>query len=140
MAANHFGAIVEDCWANLPKHYLNITLDAFVLMPNHVHGVIIIEDNTMGVGAGLQPALSERVVDERHSMSEIVRAFKTFSARTINQIRASTGSHVWQRGFYDHIIRSEHELNRVREYIIDNPKKWSEDIDNPVNCQRRRRV
>ena len=57
MAANHLGAAVEDCWAKLPDHYDNVALDAFILMPNHVHGVIIIQDDPTGVGAGLQPVL-----------------------------------------------------------------------------------
>ena len=59
MAANRLGAAVEDCWAELPEHYDNVALDAFILMPNHVHGVIIIQDAPTGVGAGLQPARPE---------------------------------------------------------------------------------
>ena len=59
MAANRLGAAVEDCWAELPDHYDNVALDAFILMPNHVHGVIIIQDAPTGVGAGLQPARPE---------------------------------------------------------------------------------
>lgn len=153
--ANRLGAVVEDCWAELPDHYDNIALDAFILMPNHIHGVIIIkdtptvvgaglqhaaeamarsaEDTSTVVGAGLQPALPAAVGSRRHSVPEIVRAFKTFSARRINEMRASTGTPVWQRGFYDHIIRSESELDRVRIYIMDNPRRWSEDADNPAN-------
>ena len=128
-------------------------------MPNHVHGVIIIEDEPTGVGfvspanlavttdanatdvgAGLKPALPAEVVSRPQGLPEIVRAFKTFSARKINEIRASPGTPVWQRGFYDHVIRGEGELDRVRTYIMDNPRKWSEDGDNPANWRGRRRV
>ena len=134
MEANCLGAVVEDCWARLPEHYGNVALDAFILMPNHVHGVLIIEDGPPGVGAGLQPARQEAASSRRrHGVPEIVRAFKTFSARRINKMRASTGAPVWQRGFYDHVIRGEDELDRVRAYITDNPRKWSEDADNPAN-------
>ena len=127
MVRNRLGAVVEDCWAKLPDHYNNVSLDAFVLMPNHIHGVIIIESAPPGV-----PASSTR-----RGIPEIVRAFKTFSARKINTVRGSPGISVWQRGFYDHAIRNERELDRVRTYIMDNPRKWSEDPDNPANWRSR---
>jgi putative transposase len=114
MAANRLGAVVEDSWAGSPNHYQNVSLDAFILMPNHVHGVIIIEDEPSGVGAGLKPALPATASSRRHGAPEIVRAFKTFSARRINEMHPSTGKSVWQLGFYDHVIRGESELNRVR--------------------------
>ena len=142
MAANPLGTVVEDCWDELPDHYDSLALDAFILMPNHVHGVILLQDepNNASVGAGLQPAIPRPAASRRHGLPEIVRAFKTFSARKINRMRASTGASVWQRGFYDHVIRDEDELDRVRTYILDNPRKWSEDPDNPENWPSRRRV
>ena len=140
MEANRLGSVIEDCWAKLPDHYDNVALDAFILMPNHVHGVIIIEDGPTCVGAGLKPALPAAVSVRRHGVPEIVRAFKTFSARKINEMRASTGTPVWQRGFYDHVIRDDGELDRVRTYVMDNPRKWSEDADNPANWRGRGRV
>ncbi len=109
-------------------------------MPNHVHGVIIIKDKPTGVGAGSQPAFPRAMATRRHGVPEIVRAFKTFSARKVNEVRPSTGTPVWQRGFYDHVIRGESELDRVGTYIMDNPWKWSEDEDNPANWQGRGRV
>ena len=133
-------------------------LDAFAVMPNHVHGVIIIKDEpttadvgpafkptfpttaTADVGAGFQPAFPSAATSKRHGVPEVIRAFKTFSARSINDIRGTSGVPVWQRGFYDRVMRSEAELNRVRTYIEDNPRKWSEDADNPANWPTRRRV
>ena len=140
VSASRLGAIVEDSWAGLPDHYGNVILDAFILMPNHVHGVIIIHDEPTVVGAGLKPALAPAVTSRRHGLPEIVRAFKTFSSRRINELRASPGTPVWQRGFYDHVIRNESELDAVRAYIADNPRKWSEDADNPANWRVRGRV
>ena len=140
MAVNRLGAIVEDCWARLTDHYDNVALDAFILMPNHVHGVLIIEDDLPDVGAGWKPGLPSAMISKRHGIPEIVRAFKTYSARKINEMRAADRPPVWQRGFYDHVIRGEGELNRVRTYIMDNPRRWSEDPDNPANWQRRGRV
>ena len=140
MEANGPGSVVEECWTKLPDHYDNLVLDAFILMPNHVHGVIILEDGPTCVGAGFKPALPAAVSRGRHGVPEIVRAFKTFSARKINEMRASTGTPVWQRGFYDHVIRNQRELDRVRAYVIDNPRRWDEDVDNPVNWPGRGRV
>ena len=81
------------------------------------------------VGAGFKPAPTPT---KRHGLPEIVRGFKTFSARRINESRRTPGEPVWQRNYYDRIIRDD-ELNRIREYIIDNPLKWDLDKDNPEN-------
>jgi REP element-mobilizing transposase RayT len=116
---NEFGEIVKRCWHNLVNHYPNIELDSFVVMPNHVHGIICI------VGAGLKPAPT------RIPLTEIVRALKTFSSRKINQIRKLTGVPVWQRGFYDHVIRNDESLNRIRDYIATNLLRWHLDRENP---------
>ena len=149
MAANRLGAVVEDCWTELPDHY-DVALDAFMVMPNHVHGVIVIEDEPTAadagaaadadVGAGFKPAFPTAANAKRHGVPEIIRAFKTFSARRINDVRGTPGAPVWQRGFYDRVLRSEAELNRVRTYIEDNPRKWSEDPDNPAIWPGRGRV
>ena len=70
---------------------------------------------------------------KKHGLPEIVRAFKSFSARWINRYRKTTGTPFWQRGFYDHIIRDERSLDAIREYIVDNPRRWGEDSENPDN-------
>ena len=84
MVGNRLGAVVEDCWSQLPDHYDNVSLDAFVLMPNHIHGIIAIESSPTDAGA----------VSTRHGIPEIVRAFKTFSARKINATRADHPAHL----------------------------------------------
>ena len=70
---------------------------------------------------------------KKHSLSEIIRQFKTFSSRRINEKQNKKGAAVWQRNYYEHIIRNESELNKTRQYILDNPVKWAEDKDNPIN-------
>ncbi|MBW6500417.1 MAG: transposase [Bacteroidales bacterium] len=114
------GKIVYDCWYDLPNHYSNIYLDEFIIMPNHIHGIIAIINN---------PYLKHK-----HGISEFIRAFKSFSSRRINELfpvdvetglrpvstsTRSTG--IWQPRFYDRIIRSYDELKRVRLYIKNNP-------------------
>jgi len=122
MKLSDFGKIVADCWHDLPNHYSNIILDEFVVMPDHIHGIIIIRngsDNTI-----------------KHGVSEFIRAFKSFSSRRINEFNVAnvveTGlrpvstvkSGIWQPRFHDRIIRSDNELNRIRLYIKNNPAKF----------------
>jgi REP element-mobilizing transposase RayT len=133
--------IVRDCWLDLPSHYPHVSLDAFVVMPDHLHGIIVLRD-TVGAGlraragldgarAGLKPAPTggDAVVDGgmRHGLPEIVRALKTYSARGINARRGTPGASVWQRGYYERIVRNVRELNRTRKYIASNPRNWRTD-------------
>jgi len=110
---NEFGILVKQTWDSLPMHYGGIDLDAFIIMPNHVHGIIILADEP----------------ETRRGIREIVRGFKTFSARRVNE-RAGKRGALWQRGYYEYVIRNEKALNRIRDYIANNPARWAEDPDN----------
>ena len=127
MCLNENGRSVETAWEGLPDHYPRVRLDAWVIMPNHVHGILAL------VEAGFKPASMSTV---RHGLPEIVRAFKTFSARRINAVRGTPGTSVWQRNYYEHIIRDDADLNRIRQYIWDNPARWHEDPENPYPTRR----
>lgn len=111
------------CWLDLPKHYNNCIVDEFIVMPDHVHGIIFIK-NPDYVGAGLKPAPTGNIKIKPYSISEIVRGFKTFTSRKINEFENTPGRQFWQTRFYDHIIRNDDELNKIRQYIINNPKQW----------------
>jgi REP element-mobilizing transposase RayT len=127
LALNTCGTITESCWLDIPRHYPNARLDEYVIMPNHVHGIIILEymePQSDKAPAGLKPAATG------HPLSEIVRAFKTFSARKVNQLRNSSGNPVWQRNYYEHVIRSELELNQIRDYINNNPLRFALNNEN----------
>jgi REP element-mobilizing transposase RayT len=123
---NAYGEIVEKCWCELPNHYENICLDEFVVMPNHIHGIIVI---TYNVGAIHELPLQRRNM----LLPKIIGQFKMQSAKQINQLRHTHGQPVWQRNYYEHIIRNEDELNHIREYILNNPSKWEFDEENPLN-------
>jgi len=152
MEINQFGQLVESVWNDLPSHYPHLSLDRFVVMPNHIHGIVIFDasgaiddivNNVHGadiVGAGLKPAPTEHAQMEsvamesnRHGLPEIVRTFKTFSARRINEIRNIPGVPVWQRNYYEHVIRDEADYNRMAEYISTNPQRWLDDKMHPAN-------
>ncbi len=115
MQLNKFGQIVQYAWYDLPKHYPHVELDSFCIMPNHVHAIIVLNDN---------PAV------KRHPLSEVVRAFKSFSARRINVLRNSQGIPIWQRNYYEHIIRNHEDYLSKSNYILDNPLNWENDDEN----------
>jgi REP element-mobilizing transposase RayT len=132
MFENGNASIVRGCWLDLPNHYPHVSLDAFVVMPNHIHGIIVLVDTygvgdvrTDGVRAGFKPAPTN--AGARHGLPEIVRALKTYSARRINASRGTPGASVWQRGYYERVIRNESELNLTRKYISSNPHNWRKD-------------
>ena len=126
MVMNNAGKIVQQVWNELPVHYSDINIDHFIIMPNHIHGLIkLLEPN---VGDGFKPSTAE--IRHSHGLSEIVRGFKSFSARRVNNVMNSKGVPLWQRSFYDRIIRSDDEHYAVIQYIQDNPKNWQEDEDN----------
>lgn len=140
MRLNGFGRIVEWTWHDLPNHVAGIVPDAFVVMPNHVHGVVVLTDTVVvvragsglvGASSGLVGAGSEPAPTRRHSLPEIIRQFKTFSARRINQYRQVQGVPVWQRNYYEHLVRDDEAMDRIREYIVNNPLQWEMDRENP---------
>ncbi|GHV03855.1 hypothetical protein FACS189485_07990 [Spirochaetia bacterium] len=116
MILNDAGETVKMVWDELPQHYFNIQLDAFVIMPDHIHGIIIITEPK-----------SIHAESCSHGLSEIVRGLKTFSARKINELHNTPGKKLWQRNYYEHIIRDEREYLNIAQYIENNPQKWEKD-------------
>lgn len=120
------GHLVVTAWERLPLHYPHVRLDAFVVMPNHVHGIVVL-DGVVGTGRAAIPTSGGVPDPRRHALPEIVRAFKAFSARAINLRRGTPGTPVWQRNYYERILRDERALAAVRRYIRENPAKWGDD-------------
>lgn len=131
MILNDCGKIVSNAWFDLPNHYSNCLLDEFVIMPNHIHGIIIIKN----VGAIFKsPQITGEMnfapTNYKPSLSQIMKWFKSISTikiRTINHIFR------WQKSFYDHIIRNEKSLCAIRRYIRNNPLNWEKDRNNVEN-------
>jgi len=128
MVLNEFGEIILSQWKNLPSVVQGIKLDAFVVMPNHIHGIVAI------VGAIHESPLQRVEIKCCRNMilSKIVGRLKMVSAKQINLKRKMPGISVWQRNYYEHIIRDETSLNRIREYIVNNPLQWELDSENPL--------
>jgi len=122
-----YHTILQKTWDMLPHRYPQIHLDEFIIMPNHVHGIVWID-----VGAIHESPLQyDRQHKHRSLLSKIVGYFKMNCAKQINLLRARPGIPFWQRSYYEHIIRSDQELNRIREYIQNNPLRWELDRENP---------
>lgn len=133
---NKNGKLVSGYWASIPDIYSNVELDEFVVMPNHIHGLITIVAagslqegtiptdpiNSVGVGSA-DPHDDAR----KTTIPSIVARFKKTSTTAINRFHNSRGSKVWQRNYYEHVIRNELELTKAREYIVNNPMKWTLD-------------
>ena len=139
MVLNDFGEIVRFTWHDLVNHNGNIELDEFVIMPNHVHGIVAIvgagskpgpADDSFRAGRGPAPTMND--IDQKVELSEIVRQFKAFSAKRINKLRGISGIEVWQRGYYDHIIRSEKDYEAICNYIVENPQNWENDEESKL--------
>lgn len=122
---NNLGAIVLQCWLEIPLHFPSVELDVFVIMPNHLHGILWIQES---VNQEEQYNKFQKVV--KGSIPSIVRSFKAAVTRKINQICQHKGtSLIWQRNYYEKIIKDEEMLNNVREYIINNPHNWEKDSE-----------
>ena len=106
---NEIGNIILECWNKINDLYDNVTTDSFCLMPNHIHGIIII---------------SERSGGESPSLSKIIQGFKSVSTRMCFKYDHKT---IWQRNYHEHVIRDQEDYERINEYIETNPMKWKED-------------
>ncbi len=134
--------IAENAWRAIPSqlHAGHVTLDEWVLMPNHLHAILVLKDRDQATAVAspgtfpptYQPSRSNQPPRgmEPGSIGIIVGTYKSGVTRRINNLRRMPGGRVWQRGYYDRIVRNERELGAIREYIRDNPVRWDEDRDN----------
>lgn len=142
MILNQAGAMLQEQWAKLPTRFPSIDLDAFVLMPNHVHGIIIFPTSLPTTAAQITSTATTQRGDpaatstENSALGTIIGAWKS-----LTRVSYITGikergwkpfaGRLWQRNYYEHIVRNEEDLARIRYYIECNPKLWAEDAENP---------
>ena len=116
MVLSPFGEIARECWANLPNHFPHVHADEFVVMPDHVHGILFFDP---------RPARAHAIRRiSPGSLGAVVRSFKSAVAARINSIGRRRMSGIWQRNYFDRIIRSRADLDCVRRYVRDNPMRW----------------
>ncbi len=122
MRLSDIGLLVEQCWRTIAA--AQVQLDEFVVMPNHLHGILLLTGNNRQarVSDGTAPG----------SLGAIIQNFKSVSTRRVNNQRDNRGCPLWQRNYYERVIRNDAELGRAREYIVNNPMKWDLDRENPA--------
>ncbi|MBM3155975.1 MAG: transposase [Chloroflexi bacterium] len=129
MQLNKYGQVVDGCWLEIPRHFQDIGIDAFVVMPNHVHGIAMIIDKCRGTACRAPTEKFGHPTPK--SLPTIIRSFKSAVTNRINALRGTPGAPFWQRNYYEHVIRNETDFNDIRQYILDNPIKWDMDEENP---------
>lgn len=142
MQLNDFGKVIVDSWLWLASRYVYVELDEYVVMPNHFHAVLVITDdgrNTVGAirespvhiidgGKG-----GSRTAPTKKTLGRLIGAFKTVSTKKINQLRNTPAMPLWQRNYFERVVRDENELRLIREYIVNNPMRWQYDKLNGDN-------
>lgn len=158
MRLNEAGRMVKKWWAELNRKFPNVQTDEYIVMPNHFHGIIVITPvgadlcvcpNNLGahagaplpgapVGGATVPSLGQtrRSAPTCAPLPEIVQWFKTMTTNGyIPGVKTSgwlpVNGRLWQRNYYEHVIRTEDALNRIPQYILDNPARWAFDRENP---------
>lgn len=126
MRLNDRGRIADEEWRRTAEVRENVRLDAFVIMPNHMHGIIVIVDNDRRDTARRVPT-REFGDPVSGSLPTIIGAYKSAVTKRINHLRGISGETVWQRNYYDHVIRNRDDLYRIRRYIQENPARWRRD-------------
>lgn len=140
MKLSEIGEIIGKYWLEIPKHFSNVKLDKFIVMPNHLHGIIeICNDELFGnaedviiVGKNVGGVTGKNNPMGKRNLGEIVRWFKGRCTFEVNNI-VDDSHFVWQSNYYDHVIRNEKALDEIRKYICDNPAKWDLDRNNVEN-------
>lgn len=122
--------VVREIWLDIPKKFPHVDLDAFIIMPNHIHGVIIVgNEMTNQISPGEKIRISMK--NSNQTLGRIIRYFKAKSARIIHS--SGFPRFDWERNYFEHVVRSLKELNAIREYIINNPIRWTLDRENRLS-------
>jgi REP element-mobilizing transposase RayT len=134
MFANEYGRIVQDEWIKTAEMRRDVVLGEFVIMPNHFHGILRIhEHRKQVVGREKGDRQVAPTGSKTKSVGAIMAGFKSAVTKRINTMRDTPGTPVWQRNYFEHIIRDDIDYQQIAEYIVNNPRNWEEDKLNPVN-------
>ena len=151
MNASARGEMVAKAWHDLPGHYAGVNVDSFVLMPNHIHGIVVLNPNSVGaapcgrpssvtvVNAG-QPRGVAPTNEKRLALPDVIHRFKSWTTKLYSDgVRRHRWppfpGQLWQRNYYEHVIRDDDDLEKIREYILANPHTWDTDTENPARAR-----
>ena len=162
MILSTIGQIAKKYWQEIPKHFPDVGLDEYIIMPNHLHGIIVIKENENKILGKMQltevknkdtfrrdeaclistmkkptnkEILRKRISPQPRSLAVIVGSFKSITTKKVRELTDNTNLNIWQPRFYDHIIWHENELNNIRSYVRNNPLKWDLDRNNLENIK-----
>lgn len=127
------GEIVAEEWQKTQQIRDNVTLDQWVVMPNHLHGIIVIHDSVETSRRGVSDTQTIKGETGQRPVSTLGSIIGQFKSVCTKRVWAANHDFAWQTRFYDHVIRDENSLNEIREYILNNPIKWELDRNNPEN-------
>jgi putative transposase len=122
------GRVVQETWNALPSRFPSVGLDEFVIMPNHVHGILVFNRAPNPEGAA-----SRAPTNSKPDLGQVICAFKSLSAIAVKSFLKRSGKPVWQRNYFEHIIGRGENLDAIRRYILENPLQWSFDLENPAS-------
>lgn len=134
---NEMGKVVHEEWLKTKTVRQNVDLDKFIVMPNHLHGILVIKNVNVGATRRVAPTKKHSSHSlQSGSLGAIIGQFKSVATKKINKMHGTEGVPLWQRGYHDRIIRNEQDLNRIRKYIENNVANWHQDEENPVNRKK----
>lgn len=137
MRLTGFDTLVVEEWERTAEMRPHVTLDAFVVMPNHFHAVVLFEDASLSVEGGdrerSRTGGSTPLQQAPSPLGSVIGGFKRSVTKQVNVLRGTPGIPLWQRNYYEHVVRSEASLEAIREYVATNPARWEADVLHPDN-------
>jgi REP element-mobilizing transposase RayT len=130
MQLNNAGNVIKECWEKIPAYIKNVDLDSYIIMPNHIHGIIAVYECD-GRGEVTSPLRGTPL--RKPTLGNIIAYFKYQTTKLVNEMYGTPVRKCWQRNYYDRIIRNEKELQNIRDYITNNVLAWSFESEHPEN-------
>jgi putative transposase len=127
------GEIIRNCWTEIPHHFPNIKIETYVVMPNHIHGILTIQTKLPNDNQQVKSTVSMEAFGKprQGSLPTIIRSFKSAVSKRARESGSVSSEPIWQKGYYEHVIRNTKEYVEITNYILQNPARWADDEDNP---------